>query len=449
VPQLLAVAATERVAGADAQTVFRRLYGLLEAVSRRSAYLALVIEHPPLLPRLAQLMGGSQWAADYLTRHPLLLDEMLDARVLLAEPDWGAWRRELDRMLADHAGDPERQMDALRHFQHAQTFRLLAQDLAGTLSVERLADHLSALADTIVQATLDAVAATLRGPHPEPGPDPGAHATAAAKFAVIGYGKLGGKELGYASDLDLVFLYDDADDGAPERYARLAQRVVTWLTSTTAAGPLYDTDLRLRPDGASGLLVTSLPAFRRYQDAQAWTWEHQALTRARFVAGDAAIGAAFDAEREAILRRPRDAAALRADVVEMRRKMLAGHPNPTPQFDLKHDPGGMVDVEFAVQYLVLAHAHVHPALTRNAGNIALLRMAGELGLVPVGVAAAAADAYRDYRRLQHQIRLTGAAHARVAPASAAAPRAAVGALWNAVFGAPWSAAASGRPEHAA
>ena len=426
-PQLLLVATTVPVRGADAQAVFLRLLGLLEAVSRRSAYLALLIEHPPLLPRLAQLMGGSAWAADYLTQHPLLLDELLDARVLLAEPDWSAWRTELSRLLADHGGDAELQMDALRHFKHAQSFRLLAQDLAGLLTLERLADHLSALADTLLAATLAEVWAQISGADAAP-----------PRFAIVGYGKLGGKELGYVSDLDLVFLYEDDDERAPVRYARLAQRMVTWLTSTTAAGPLYDIDLRLRPDGAAGMLVLPFSAFCRYQREKAWTWEHQALTRARFVAGDAAIGAAFEAERDALLRLVPDLDKLAADVVEMRRRMLAGHPNATPQFDLKHDAGGMVDVEFAVQYLVLAHAHEHPLLTRNAGNIALLAICGELGLVPAAIAAGVADAYREYRRLQHEIRLTGARHARVAPETQAAQRALVGQLWTHVFGRRWA-----------
>jgi len=425
VPQLLATASMS-AEGVDAQAVFHRLFELLEAISRRSAYLALLTEHPTMLPRLAQLMGASQWAADYLTRHPILLDELLDPRALLAEPDWEAWRSELTRLLANEAGDVEEQMDILRQFKHAQSFRLLAQDLAGTLTVERLADHLSALADVILAATLAEVWAQMQGPEAPP-----------PKFAIIGYGKLGGKELGYASDLDLVFLYDDADDSGQERYLRLARRLITWLTSMTPAGQLYDIDLRLRPDGAKGLMSSSLAGFRRYEREQAWTWEHQALTRARFVAGDAAIGAAFEAERNAILCLPRDCAKLRADVVDMRRRMHSGHPNRTPLFDLKHDVGGMVDVEFAVQYLVLAHAHGHAVLTRNLGNIALLRIAGELGLVPAAMAAAAANAYRDYRRLQHQIRLTGAPHARVEPALQADRRAAVAALWTHVFGTPW------------
>jgi [glutamine synthetase] adenylyltransferase / [glutamine synthetase]-adenylyl-L-tyrosine phosphorylase len=318
-------------------------------------------------------------------------------------------------------------MDALRHFQHAQAFRLLAQDLAGLLTVERLADHLSALADVVLSATLTRCWAQLQ---PSPGAPP--------KFAIIGYGKLGGKEIGYASDLDLVFLYDDPDPAAPERYARLAQRVNTWLTSLTAAGRLYDTDLRLRPDGAKGLLVSDLDGFRRYQREDAWTWEHQALTRARFIAGDVGLGAVFEAERETILRLPRDASKLREEVIAMRRKMHTGHPNPGPLFDLKHDAGGMVDVEFAVQYLVLRYSHVHAGLTRNAGNIAICALAADLGLVVRDVATAAADAYRDYRRQQHQLRMQGATTARVDPVPQAARRSAVDHLWNAVFGAPWT-----------
>jgi glutamate-ammonia-ligase adenylyltransferase len=342
------------------------------------------------------------------------------------------WREELARLVADSAGDAELTMDTLRHFQHAQTFRLLAQDLAGLLSVERLADHLSMLADLVIDATMKAAWSHLR-----------AAAAPAPKFAVIGYGKLGGKELGYASDLDLVFLHDDPDETATEHYGRLAQRIISWLTTTTAAGTLYETDVRLRPDGAAGVMVSSLAGFRRYQREQAWTWEHQALTRARFVAGDETIGAGFEAEREAILRLPRDGAKLAADVLAMRVRMAAGHPNRTRRFDIKHDEGGMVDVEFAVQYLVLAHAAAHTALTRNAGNIALLRVAGELGLVNADVALAAADAYRDYRRAQHQIRLTGATQARVEPAPEAPRRAAVRALWSHVFGTPRSGAAIG------
>ncbi|MEO8740465.1 MAG: bifunctional [glutamate--ammonia ligase]-adenylyl-L-tyrosine phosphorylase/[glutamate--ammonia-ligase] adenylyltransferase [Casimicrobiaceae bacterium] len=421
-PQLLRAAANTP----DSQKLFLRLLALLETISGRSAYLALLAEHPPILPRIAQLMAASAWAAEYLTRHPILLDELLDSRALLAEPDWDEWRSELAAMMQAHIHDPERQSDTLRHFQHAQTFRLLVQDLNGLSSMERLADHLSALADIVLEATLAACWTQVAG-----------RDTAPPRFAIIGYGKLGGKELGYASDLDVVFLYDDPDETAPERYARLAQRLNTWLTSTTTAGRLYETDLRLRPNGSSGFLVSSLDAFRQYQRTQAWTWEYQALTRARYVTGDAAIGAAFESERDALLRLPREPAKLNADIVAMRRRMHAAHPNRSAFFDLKHDPGGMVDIEFSVQYLVLAHAHAHHELTRNIGNIALLKLAAQLELVDAPLAQAAADAYREYRRLQHQIRLQGAAEARIDPAPEAARRAAVALLWQTVFGAPW------------
>ena len=427
VPRLIAVAAEHRGPLASPAAVLQRLFGLLEAVSGRSAYLALLIEHPPLLPRLAQLMGASAWAADYLTRRPLLLDELLDARVLLAEPDWTAWRTELDRLLAPHAGDAEAAMDTLRHFQHAQAFRLLARDLAGQLTVERLADHLSALADTILAATLQCCWTQLQGADAPP-----------PRFAVVGYGKLGGKELGYASDLDLVFLYDAAptgDDAAPERYARLAQRINTWLTSATGAGRLYETDLRLRPDGAAGLLVSSIGAFERYQREHAWTWEHQALTRARFCAGDATVGAEFEHERRTILALPRDPAKLRSDVLEMRERLFDGHPNTSGLFDLKHDRGGMIDVEFMVQYLVLAHSASHPELTANDGNIALLREAARLGLVPGDLSIEVQNAYRAYRRRQHALRLSGERYARADAAEFRAEIDATRALWRLVLGA--------------
>jgi glutamate-ammonia-ligase adenylyltransferase len=253
---------------------------------------------------------------------------------------------------------------------------------------------------------------------------------------VIGYGKLGGKELGYASDLDLVFLYDDAAEQAQEIYARLAQRINTWLGTLTPAGILYETDLRLRPDGASGLLVSSTDAFRDYQLHHAWTWEHQALTRARFVCGERGIGDTFEALRREVLCAPRDATRLREEVLAMREKMHAGHVNDSALFDLKHDRGGIVDVEFCVQYVVLRYSGAHPELADNVGNIALLQRAGRAGLLPTDLAERAADAYRELRRRQHAAKLSGAAYARVPPAAVEGARDAVAALWEAVLGAP-------------
>jgi glutamate-ammonia-ligase adenylyltransferase len=413
----------ESAAREDADATLARFLELLETVSRRAAYLALLDEHPAVLARLAQIFDSSSWAGEYLNRHPVVLDELLDARSLLSKPDWVVFARELRAQLAARQGDEERQMDWLREAHHGQVFRLLAQDLSGLLSVEALADHLSDLADATLRVTLELCWAQLKGRHRD---EP--------RFAIVAYGKLGGKELGYASDLDLIFLYDDPDERAQEVYSRLAQRFNRWLTGRTAAGVLFDIDLRLRPQGESGLLVSSLDAFRRYQRESAWTWEHQALTRARFSAGHAGLDGAFEDERNAILRMERDPAKLRDDVLSMRKRLLEGHPNNSELFDLKHDRGGMIDIEFVVQYLVLGHASRHPELTKNAGNIALLRIAGELGLVPRESAAAVGDAYRDYRRRQHWLRLNGARYARVPAEQVASRIEATKALWASAFG---------------
>jgi [glutamine synthetase] adenylyltransferase / [glutamine synthetase]-adenylyl-L-tyrosine phosphorylase len=416
--------AIETAAGCgNADATLERILGLLEAVSRRESYLALLEEYPQALTRLADLAGASQWVAEYLTQHPILLDELLDTRTLYAAPDWPALAATLRAHLDDAAGDTERQMDTLRHFKHAQTMRLIAQDLGGTLPLETLSDHLSDLACVILEEVLRLAWDGLRSRH-----------RAGPRFAVVAYGKLGGKELGYASDLDIVFLYEDDEAEAPENYARLAQRINVWLTSTTPAGVLYDTDLRLRPDGASGLLVSPLASFREYQLKHAWVWEHQALTRARFVAGDKEIGREFEALRVAILRQPRDLAQLQRDVVAMRQKMHDAHPNPSTLFDLKHDRGGLVDVEFIVQYLVLGHSHACAELTGNIGNLALLKLAARLGLVSEEQALAVHAAYREFRRRQHMLRLGGERFARAAPTEVEHHSRAVLRLWRTVFG---------------
>ncbi len=418
VPRVIELAAK---AGAPEAALARAL-DLLEAISRRGAYLALLYEYPQALEKVVQLLAASGWAAAYVTRHPLLLDELLDARTLYAAPDWKEFAAGLRAQLLRHEGDAERLMDVLRESHHAQVFRLLAQDLAGQLTVEVLADHLSALADLMLAITLELCWAQLRNRHRD-----------APRFAIVAYGKLGGKELGYASDLDIIFLYEDADARAPELYSRLAQRINTWLTSATPSGVLFETDLRLRPNGASGLMVSSVDAFREYQEKDAWVWEHQALTRARYCAGDTEVGAAFEAERIAILRRSREPEALRREVISMRAQMLDAHPNRSDLFDLKHDRGGMIDIEFMVQYLVLAHAHRYPQLTGNLGNIALLKMAGELGLIPLATAMTVRDGYREFRRLQHAERLNGAQYARVEHGPLARYIEATLDLWKCVF----------------
>jgi glutamate-ammonia-ligase adenylyltransferase len=419
VPRVIAAAAETPTPDAT----LARYLDLLEAISRRAAYLALLEQYPQALKKVAQLVGSSSWAAQYLTRHPVLLDELLDARVLEAAPDWQSFRAELGHQLDEIEPDTERQMDVLREAHHAQVFRLLTQDLSGLLTVEKLADHLSELADIMLDLVIRlAWRKLVRRHRDEP------------RFAIISYGKLGGKELGYASDLDIIFLYDDDSPDAPEIYARLAQRILTWLSSHTPAGILFETDTRLRPNGEAGLLVSSLEAYRKYQKEAAWVWEHQALTRARYSAGDQAIGEEFEKVRIDVLRQPRDLARLREEVLSMRQRMRDAHANRGELFDLKHDRGGLIDVEFIVQYLVLGHAHAHPELTHNLGNIALLGTAATLGLIPADLAERVRDAYREYRRLQHGLRLNNARYARVEPAEVATMRDAVQGLWGVVFG---------------
>lgn len=250
---------------------------------------------------------------------------------------------------------------------------------------------------------------------------------------MIAYGKLGGKELGYVSDLDVVFLYDDDDQEAPGLYAKLAQRFITWMTALTPAGNLFDIDIALRPDGASGLLVSSFATFEKYQLNSAWLWEHQALTRARFCAGDSAIGVRFEALREKVLRQQRDPHKLKDEVLTMRKKMQEAHPNRSMLFDLKHDAGGMIDIEFIVQFLVLRYAPEYEQLTADIGNIALLKLCGELGLIDAGLAADVANAYRVFRKLQHQIRLQGEERARTEVERVSKEAGSVRRLWAKTF----------------
>ena len=400
----------------------KRTLDLLLAVASRSSYLALMIERPQVLDRVIDLAAASDWALRYVTQHPLLLDELMDGRTLSSAIDYAQWRQELVARFADAGADAERAIDAIRHFQQEETFRLLLKDIAGLLPLETLSDHLSALADVVVDVTLQHLLAAANLPD-------------SARLAVIAYGRWGGKELGYASDLDLIFLMPDDAAAHRDQLTRIAQRLQSRLTTLTAAGRAYDIDVRLRPDGVSGLLLSSVAAFAEYQREKAWTWEHQALTRARFAAGDAALGAAFEPIRESIIASPRNWAKLREEISAMRAKVSEGHPNrnATEVFDIKHDAGGLVDLEFAVQALVLRHSATQPTMRANHGNIALSMRAGELGLVDQEVAAAAAVAYRALRSRQHALRLQGAERAVVPVGQLDAERAAIRAFYVAVM----------------
>lgn len=417
-----AISAINKQTEAQVETLGRFL-DFLEQIVRRTAYLSLLIEFPHALERVIRMMAASDWAAKFLNRHPILLDELLDETVLHQVPDWDNFAAELQVKMQAQQGDIESQLDTLREIHHALQFRLLAQDLEGRVSVEHLADLLSKLADIIVEQVVESVWLSIPQRHLE-----------RPRFAVIAYGKLGGKELSYASDLDLIFLYDDEDQEAPALYAKLAQRFITWMTTHTAAGILFDIDIALRPDGASGLMVSSINSFARYQEKSAWLWEHQALTRARFCAGDKEIGSKFETIRNAVLQLPRDDAKLKEEVMHMRKRMRDANLNRRELFDLKHDLGGMIDIEFIVQYLILRHAQHYPELTGNLGNIALLKRCGELGLIPSQLAAATANTYRQLRKYQHNIRLQGEERARVKPDKVAEAVAASRALWEYLFG---------------
>lgn len=410
-----------------------RFIDWLEPLLRRENYLALMVERPEVQLRLLRLLGLARWPAQFLMRHPGVIDELADERLLHG-------RFERDTYIADlearhtawakfNQADEESLLDTLRRAHHAEVFRTLVRDVEGHITVEQVADDLSALADATLQCAVQWAWIHLRQRHRE-------HPV----FAIIAYGKLGGKELGYGSDLDVVFLYDDADEADPYRaaevYTAFVRKLINWLTTRTAAGELFDIDTALRPNGNSGLLVTSIQSFDNYQRGRgsntAWTWEHQAVTRARFCAGDVQLAPRFEEVRRAVLCAERDPAALRAEVANMRERVRAAHPVPAGLFDVKHSPGGMMDVEFAVQLLVLSESAGHPELLDNVGNIALLQRAEACGLLPTGVGRKAANAYREMRRAQHRARLDEKP-TQFDERLLEAERDAVLALWSAVF----------------
>ena len=427
-PALITAAAAE--GGTEATTT--RLVNLIDAIDGREAYFSLLVEYPQVLARAARLMAKSAWAARLLARHPILLDELTRSAASFAATDWRAEHASLAAECAQLGGDVERLLDHLRHYKQRQMLRFTIADLEGELPVMALSDELSALADVILDVTLVEAARSLGlelGPGPRRGDD---LPESVVGFCIVGYGKLGGKELGYGSDLDVIFLYDEAMAPQAEKLARVAQRVSTWMTTHTAAGVLYDTDLRLRPDGASGLMVSSIASFREYQLKRAWTWEHQALTRARACAGDAALGVRFEAIRDEILARARERAALLEEIAAMRAKMRTEHRSDAS--DIKQIEGGIIDLEFCVQALVLGDGPRHATLRENKGNHTLLNRAGSLGLVDAGVAAGAAEAYLAMRARSQAAALNDEDKVPLAGDDLGAERAAVKVLWKSVFG---------------
>ena len=435
-PLALQAALAQSGEPAHALKTFYRLFDLMEAVDKRETYLALLVEYPQVLERVARIAAHSAWAAEFLRRHPILLDELIAPPARSAGLDWRAEKRSLQVACDAAQGDIEKQYELLRHAKQVATLKLNVANIEGRMSVMALSDELSALADMLLDATLVLAWRALESGRSSSADDKNAVGDwqPPKGFAVIGYGKLGSKELGYASDLDLVFLFDPAAGVEGDRQAKLAQRLSSWLNTMTAGGILYETDLRLRPDGAAGMLVSSLPAFHEYQLKRAWTWEHQALTRARFCAGDVSMAAPFEAIRREVLSMPRDLPALRAEIVGMRDKMRAEKKDRADQLDLKHTRGGIVDVEFLVQYLILAFSHEHPEFLGNLGNFALLTRAAALGILDEDIAASVAKAYLAYRERQHHARTNNESKIWVGKDELAEERHAVVAAWQSLLG---------------
>lgn len=406
-----------------------RSIDFIEPLLRRESYLALLWERPFVHERLLRLLGSAKWSSRYLLQHPGVIDELASQTWATERFNAHDFERDLDLRIQSlqrtGEDDVETLLNLLRRAHHAELFRTLARDIEGQLSVEQVADDLSALADAVLRTTISWCWQRMKIKHRD-----------SPQIAVIGYGKLGGKELGYGSDLDIVFVYDDDDERSGEIYSGFVRKLITWLDTKTAEGDLFEIDTALRPNGGSGLLVTSMSAFADYQENRgsntAWTWEHQAMTRARFVAGFEPLRNQFDAVRKNVICAKRDLLALKTEILAMRDRLKNAHSVKAGLFDVKHSAGGMLDAEFAVQYLVLAYSAAHASLQDNVGNIALLQRAESVGLLPAGVGEAAAQAYRQLRHVQHMARLDEAT-TQLPESELQIERQAMSKLWEHVF----------------
>ena len=403
-----------------------RMADWIEPLLRRESYLALLQERPSVHERLLRLLGAARWPARYLQAHPGVIDELASRQLMTDRFDAEQFDAELEarRAALQSTGedDEESLLNLLRRAHHVEVFRTLARDVEGVLTVEQVADDLSALADVVLRVTARWCWQRLKQRHQDQ-----------PAFAILAYGKLGGKELGYGSDLDIVFVYEDDHPDAAEIYATLVRKMINWLTVRTGEGDLYEIDTALRPNGNSGMLVTRFEAYANYQQGRgsntAWTWEHQAITRARCVMGSPDLARRFDEVRQVVITAQRDVAGLATEICAMRHKVRQAHVVKEGRFDVKHSPGGMVDAEFAVQFLVLSQSKSHPGLQANVGNIALLQRAEEAGLLPQGWGHAAGDAYRELRQLQHRARLDEAP-TQVDPGTVAVQRESIARVWD-------------------
>lgn len=408
IPKLL-----RQVATIDARaSILSAIFALISAVLSRSVYLALLIEQPQALNQLIQLCAASPWIAELLRQQPILLDELIDPQSLYQQPNTTELKAELTGFLARFPDDEERQFDELRRFRQLAVLRVAAADVMGILPVMRVSDQLTWIAEVILETVLQRAYQQLVDRHGEPRATDADGLSYTPGFAVIAYGKFGGIELGYGSDLDLVFLHNSTDTNALTNgtkaidnqvfFARLTQKIIHILSIRTPAGVLYEVDTRLRPDGASGLLVSSLVGFTQYQNAHAWLWETQALCRARFITGSPDIANEFIQIRRAALSQPRDTIALKQGVIDMRGKMRnEQEPVQADQFHLKKGLGGITDIEFMVQYLLLRHAHAHPEITHFTDNIRQLRALAQHQLMDEATCAALVGAFQNLRNAIH------------------------------------------------
>ncbi|WP_373568246.1 bifunctional [glutamate--ammonia ligase]-adenylyl-L-tyrosine phosphorylase/[glutamate--ammonia-ligase] adenylyltransferase [Marinimicrobium sp. ABcell2] len=400
----------------QAAETLARITPLIESVARRSAYLVLLKENPTALDQLVHLCAASPWIADQLAHYPALLDELLTPESLYAPPGKDELRDELRReVLRLGWDDLEGHMETLRYFRSAHALRVAASEVTGALPLMKVSDYLTHLAEVILEHVLALAWEQLVARHGRPGRDDGS-VDQNPEFLIVGYGKLGGIELGHGSDLDLVFIHNAeaslSTDGQKSLdnltfYTRLGQRIIHILNTQTPSGKLYEVDMRLRPSGDSGMLVSSLKGFEKYQRNDAWTWEHQALVRARVVAGADTLAKEFNRVRANVLGQERDQDSLRKEVLAMREKMrehLASR-DPDGQFHLKQDPGGIVDIEFMVQYAVLAWAAEKPELVEYTDNIRILGALENSGLLSSKHVAQLIDAYKAYRSVGHRLAL--------------------------------------------
>ncbi|MDA8137081.1 MAG: bifunctional [glutamate--ammonia ligase]-adenylyl-L-tyrosine phosphorylase/[glutamate--ammonia-ligase] adenylyltransferase [Desulfobacteraceae bacterium] len=423
--------------------ILARIFDLIRGIQQRTSYLALLVENPSTLTHLVQLAGASPWIATFLSRHPVLLDELMDPRTLFRPPRRTELAQELNQRLEGiDPEDLEYQMESMRVFKQVNVLRVAASDITDVLPLMKVSDHLSDIAEVVVETTVNLCFQQLKKKYGVPtcsltGGD------CERGFAVIAYGKLGGLELGYGSDLDLVFLHaaEPGNTTGAERnldnaqfFARLGQRVLHLLTTHTPAGVLYEVDMRLRPSGASGMLVSHVEGFAEYQRREAWTWEHQALIRARAIVGDPVLQARFTAIREEILTRPRDAEKLRQEVAAMRERLRKEQKSETRgRFDLKQGVGGIIDIEFLVQYLVLRHAHRHPAIVRWTDNVRQLQALNEAGILDNVTAFRLRRAFLIYRATAHRLNLAQQP-ARVADNRFLQARQFVAEMWQRLLG---------------